>query len=282
MTAPGDMTAWDEITCQRGCEVHHTRRVEVNLARRHAYADYSQVPKRLARSWSMLVWNTDEHPVDGLSYCPAHDAVSETIIATRIWEPPETILVAQVLREGDAFLDLGCQIGWYSMLALACGARVTAIDADAENAALADASARLADDHQGFASSVIRIGPDTPEIQLAEGEGYRLVKIDLEGAEAEAVRVLGPALETGMVDHLLIEVSPTFKPGAHYPDLVVGLVARGYEAYLLPPKATPPIEYHTPEQYLDRIDTLTERALRDLIARCGQAMVWFKREGADW
>lgn len=281
MTAhAGDMTAWDEITCQRGCSTHAARRVEVDLACRHGYGDYAQVPKRLARAWLMMVWDPDEHPVDGGHYCPAHDAVSETIVATGIWEPPETILVAEVLRPFDVFLDLGCQVGWYSMLALACGATVLAIDADAENLRLADCSADLAGDHNGYASACLRISPDTPPMNPTDR--YRLVKIDLEGAEDEALRVLGPCLDDGLVDHLLVEVTPAFKPGEHYPSLVVDMVARGYEAYLLPPKRIPPIEYHTPEQYLDRVDTLTERALRDVIARCDQEMVWFKRAGADW
>ena len=279
MAHPSDMTAWTEIRCQRGHADHAVRSVRVDLARRHAYADYAQVPKRIARAWTMLVWDALQHPVDGGPYCPAHDAVSETILATGIWEPPETILVAEVLSsEPGLFVDLGCQIGWYSMLALACGARVIALDADEANLRLATLSAAK-QSHHGFEAVRARIGVDAVDLGPLP---IRLAKIDVEGAEALALDVLAPSLGAGTVDHLLIEVTPTFKPGDHYPDLVCGLRDRGYEVALVPPKALPPASYHDPEQYLDRIDPLGDRALRDVIGRCGQAMVWFRREGASW
>ena len=50
----------------------------------------------------------------------------------------------------------------------------------------------------------------------------RLAKIDVEGAERDAVRMLWPSIEAGMVDHLLVEVSPVFDDYSPHPvsDLV--------------------------------------------------------------
>lgn len=81
MTHPNNMAAWSEIKCQRDHE-HHTRRVHIDLSQQHGYHDYPQVPKDLAVSFDMDIWDPALHPVDGGPlYCPAHDAVSETIVS---------------------------------------------------------------------------------------------------------------------------------------------------------------------------------------------------------
>lgn len=277
---PSDMTAWDAIACRRGCPAHATLGYDVDLSRPHKYHDYTPVPARLARSWSMVVWDTSVHPVDGGPYCPAHDTVSETIVNTGIWEPRETVLALEVLRPGDVFLDLGCQIGWFSLLAAASGAYAIALDAEVENLLVLEQSATLAGWSDMIETRLERI--DARSVWAPTRQQYRLVKIDLEGAEAEALARLAPLIEHELVDHLLIEVSPTFKPGDHYPDLVAGLVDAGFEAYLLPGKSLPPTVYEDPEQYLDRVDTLTEAALRQLVAGIDQEDVWFRRAGAAW
>ncbi|MCP4755638.1 MAG: FkbM family methyltransferase [Proteobacteria bacterium] len=43
--------------------------------------------------------------------------VSQQIIQKQIWEPYETALVVENLKEGDVFLDVGANIGYYSVVA---------------------------------------------------------------------------------------------------------------------------------------------------------------------
>lgn len=274
MTAhKNDMSAWaHDISCQRGHDVHASRLVEIDLAAPHAYADLPQVPARFARQFAIHVWDTDIYPVDGGPHCPAHDAVSETLRSHRIWEPVETILTLDACNAAmnELVIDMGAQIGWFSLLAASRGRHAVAYDADPECLRLIRASA----ESNGWARRIdpipLRIGPDTPPFDFT---GHAcLAKVDVEGAEDEAVRVLWPAIADGRVSHLLVEVSPVFSDG--YPVLCERIVAAGYRAYRLPPKQRPPADF-------SGLADLAPFRLDDVAAyvrTVDQANVWFSRE----
>lgn len=276
MAHPNDMTAWDDIACRRGCERHATRTVAVDLSEPHGYADLTPIPASLARRWDMAVWDPDLHPVDGGDYCPARDACSSTIVSDGVWEPAETVLALSVLGSAapdQRMIDVGCQIGWYTCLAATQGVPVVAVDADADNLTVLHRTV----DANGWGTWVdthhLRVGPDTAPLG---GGPVRLVKIDVEGAEADAVAWLGPLLDAQLVDHLLVEVSPVFHGG--YTDLARALVAYGFEAWRLPAKQIPPVVIDTPP------DGLTRMAPADLdgIDSWHQDNVWFRHRQAGW
>ena len=54
----------------------------------------------------------------GLMILPTHsdNTISPTIISTGEWEPLESMLVRNLLREGDFVIDIGANFGWYSLL----------------------------------------------------------------------------------------------------------------------------------------------------------------------
>lgn len=289
---PNAMVAWThDIACQRGCERHHDLQVHIDLgvpSEPHGYFDYPQVPRRLALEFDMLIWDPSEHPVDGGPYCPAHDAVSETILSHRIWEPRETILARQVLSTapaGGAMFDMGAQLGWYSLLALGSGVPAFAFEADPLNLAMLRASAAL----NGWEGNLVgipgRIGATTGVLS-AMAPTIRFAKLDLEGAEEHAVRMLWPWIEDGRLDHMLMEVSPCFGPG--YPELVQRIIDVGYAAYTLPDKAQPPISLGAKDGSLPsdlepyRLDALERRDLAEVVGLWHQEDVWFARDGASW
>ena len=79
MTHPNNMTAWPEIHCQHGHDKHPTKHVLVDLSKRHGYADHPQIPRHLACRFPMFIWDYGHEMLEGDGYCPAVDAVSETI-----------------------------------------------------------------------------------------------------------------------------------------------------------------------------------------------------------
>ena len=275
MPHPNDMSKWDEIRCRRPNHTHHRRLVIVEPASPHKYRDLPQVPVGL--SWGpfrMWIWDPDHHPVDGGPPCPAHDAVSETIVSHGIWEPQETILTLHSLREPSEgiVVDMGCQIGWFSLLAASCGRHVLAMDAEQENLDLLRLSARENMWGPLIQPRQVRIGPDTPSLGL--GRQVRLAKLDLEGAEPDGLRILWPAIQAGLVDRLLIEVSPVFHDG--YGDVVCDLIQAGYRAYMLPPKSRPPVPMGSPDTDLVPYE-LSGLGVRDFIDDLHQANIWFCR-----
>lgn len=280
---PNNMAAWDAIGCQRGHDHHAAHTAIVDLAAPHGYADLTPVPRRLARRFDMAVWDARKHPVDGGPYCPAHDAVSETIVNQGIWEPAETVLTLSACLATvptATVVDFGAQVGWFSLLAASCGLEVTAIEADRANVSLLEESAEANGWGGLIAIRPERIGPTTPPLE--PNRTIALAKVDVEGAERDAVRMLWPSIEAGLVQHLLVEVTPAFD--GYYPDLVADLVAAGYRAYVLPPKSHPPTVLDRLPADLEpfRIDTLDEASMRELVASWSQEMVWFARPEAAW
>lgn len=228
------------VGCKRGCAEHDTVVVDVDLSVPHGYRDLTPVPVDLAVAFSMYVW--DGPGGDG-PYCPAVDVVSETIRACGIWEPVETVVALRALQtaaEGQWLVDVGAHIGWYTMLGVASSVPVYAIEGEPANAELLRRSLLLERWRTHPATSVVvrvideRTGPFT---SLAPGRSVRLAKIDIEGAEAHALRVLEPWVAAGLVDLLLVEVTPAW---GDYERLVRSLTSRGYALYTLPDKAYPP------------------------------------------
>lgn len=276
---PNAMTGWESIGCTRGHGHHETIWKHVDLHAEHGYGDLPKVPAEFGRRFTMELHDWRRY-LDGEGYCPGHDAVSETIDLLGIWEPAETIstLAACIGHPGELMVDFGMHLGWFSLLAASCGLEVRGFEADSVNAETA---------HDSFAANrwpaptitVDRITVDTPAM---EPTVIRLAKIDVEGAENQAVRMLGPSIDAGLVDHMLIEISPCFDD--YYPDLVVDLVVRGFRSYQLPPKRRPPHAFSAFPDDLDagRLDLMSESRLRDLVGSWTQEDVWFTREGASW
>lgn len=278
------------MTCRRGHTEHAKRWVTVNLGGPTGFGDYCAIPERYARSFEMLIYERDETPGP---LCPAHDAVSEMIGVHGMWEPQGTTLALAVCESAGPnqyMADFGAHVGWYSLIAASCGLTAMAIDDDAESLQMVDESAtangwgqrinRIQGCHRDHVETTLRhIDADTEP--WGNGIAIRLAKIDIEGAEEHAVRMLWPAIEAGLVDHILMEVSPCFGPG--YPELVEKLADAGYRVFRLPEKQYPPVELDDPETALApyRLD-LDRDAMAAWIAGCGQADLWLQREGASW
>ena len=247
MTTPhkNDMSAWESIGCTFGHRYHPTINIHDLPVGGHAsYADQTPIPERFRRDLDIEVWDWRGYmDLDG--YCPARDVVSQTIAELGVWEPAETtvmLLCMEPLNGEGWFIDMGCQIGWYSSIAASMGLNVLGIDADPECAALAfgNIGRNATGDPEGrfLDTSIIRLGVDEdPVLDPALINGQHVVaKIDVEGAEPEAVDALLPIIDS--IDAMLIEISPVFH--GRYVDLAFDLVKMGFEPYEIPPKHRPP------------------------------------------
>lgn len=240
--ASGDMTQWTEIGCQRNHIDHYSRVVDVDLARPHIFHDYPQIPDRFARKFRMAIWDWNHPEHAGVGYCPAVDVVSQTIEQVGCWEPCETIVTLAAMTAADPesiFVDFGAQLGWFSLLAASTGHDVIAFEADPDCMAMVRRNAALNgwDDQFGYVTT--RVGPR--KRQQPFGRHIAMAKIDIEGAEEHAVEMLWGSIDSGEVDHLLIEISPVFNDS--YPALVVRLLEAGYEASIMPDKKIPPARF---------------------------------------
>lgn len=273
MTHPNEMVHWDEIRCQRGCESHPTRKVQIHLGGPTKYRDLTSIPPRFAMDFEIEVWDTDQTPVDGGPYCPARDAVSETIISHGVWEPRETVVILlalEALGAGAQLIDIGAQVGWFSKVAIAFRNVAAAWEADDDVATL------LARNIGGDVHRE-RIGPDTSTLDVDRPVLPSVAKIDIEGAEADAIRALEPFIEDDALPFILMEVSPVFNDS--YPDLVADLIDRGYEAYLMPPKANPPHQITSLANLVP--EHVSRIGVREVVASWHQEDVLFVKGGVE-
>jgi len=173
--------------------------------------------------------------------------VDRAIYCQGEWEPLETQLFRQVLRPGDAVADIGANIGWFTLLAarlVGPRGRVHAFEANhrtferlGENLALnpvgnvephlvavgeAPGRARIAhreDGNSGADSAVMdAAGPGSvPVVRLDKvlaGVPLRLIKLDIEGWEAKALRGAEGLLRAATGPDLVFEFTPEFLAAA--------------------------------------------------------------------
>lgn len=215
--------------------------------------------------------------------------VDRTIYCTGGWEPLETRVIAAALTPGDSFVDVGANIGFFSLLAqrlVGPKGRVHAIEATPSTADLLEHNIALsgagaitvhrcaAGDRDGAVTMVVHdvgnigsnhlsfddAGPAIPLRRLdglLGGAAVRLIKLDIEGAEAMALRGAGALLDGDTAPALLFEFSPAMLRGmGDDPATLLGyLEARGYRIY----------EIH-PDRLTPRDDAILDRAQTYLLA----------------
>lgn len=221
-----------DCTCARH-STHRTRPVAITLDR-PAISDWPGVPDGLARTFTFTTFDVDRYR-NMHGYCCGDDEVSRSILHHGAWEGFETALVLQLLdgTDGGWFVDVGCQVGWYSVIAATFDRQTLAVDADMEPLSLAAANVAANGGDDRFVPVRAFVGSGTGVIPV--GPRIRLAKADIEGSEAHAVRVLGPCLGAGLVDYLMIELSDQFGDG--WRGAVEALAGYGYSAFRIPDKA---------------------------------------------
>jgi len=180
-------------------------------------------------------------------HCSTDDVIQRYLYSFGVWEPAITDFVSSRLRPGDTFVDVGANIGYFSLLAsglVGPDGQVVAIEPSpsiheelqanlslnerpnmrAVAVAASDCSGvatifRAGNANRGSSSLLASRGFDVesevPTLPLAdiltetEIRTARIMKIDVEGHEASVVDGLLPALPSTRADlELLIEISP--------------------------------------------------------------------------
>ncbi|GAA3225146.1 FkbM family methyltransferase [Nonomuraea helvata] len=175
------------------------------------------------------------------------DLIQRYVYLFGVWEPHLTAWLCHRLRPGDTFIDVGANIGYFTVLAsrlVGPAGHVVAVEACPQfhqaltqnlsangcgnvrsvNTAVYDTATRLTlylEDAANLGATTI-IRPHTAQSSFAiqartlpqiltdtELTQARLIKIDVEGAEGAAVRGLTPLLDRLRPDaELIIEVTP--------------------------------------------------------------------------
>jgi FkbM family methyltransferase len=174
------------------------------------------------------------------------DTIQSHIYYFGIWEPHVEAVIRQTLHPGDTFLDIGANIGYFTMLAarlVGSTGRVVSFEASATtlsklrnnvqrngmsdqvrlvHAAIADREGVLTlhsgpKDNNGMASLLRSEGATSEEVRSAplgtflsaeEKARVRLIKIDVEGAEGLVLEGMEPILPELYSSDFLVEIDP--------------------------------------------------------------------------
>lgn len=161
--------------------------------------------------------------------CPADDIVSKSLAEQGVWEAYETLLMLDVVRPGDKMVDIGSQLGWYSIIAALSEAKVTAYDALKDNINILKANAKL--NKVDIVTNQFWIDE---QIQPQPIQTIRFLKSDIEGNEQYVFQMYKQSFEAGMIDFALMEISPCFNDS--YPKLIHNIIKCGYDVYQMPGK----------------------------------------------
>ena len=220
-----------------------------------AYAAFASFVSRLglrnsraARAAHRFIYRTSKPSrvtVHGLTLYvhPSDTVIADRLIRSGTWEPFETeVFLEQVSRTAGIVVDIGANIGYYTLLAARRGAAVVAFEPDPENAALLrknvrengfEASVEVVQkavwdrtgserlytspdnrgDHRLYSSGDDRESLVCDTVRLDDFFGSRdtpigLVKIDAQGAEGRVLKGMRRTLERNRSAALLIEFSP--------------------------------------------------------------------------
>lgn len=217
--------------CTYGHPDHPCAIAHVDLTN-HKVPDYPKFDAgRFGWKFQLFIYRWPKY--DGLTnYCPGKDEVSRSIGLNGIWEGFETLLFLAALEKAGpgVVYDFGAHIGWYTTLAAFEKRDVCSWEADPTHAETLIDNIRL----NSIGDQVTLMGTLAPLSPPAQVQPVALLKIDIEGAEDEAIEACRPLLEQRLVEFILIEASPCFAD--YYPEMIARIMGYGYGCAMVPDK----------------------------------------------
>jgi len=211
--------------------------------------------------------------------CDSRDFVQRRIRFFQIFEHNLTYFTLQRLREGDVYVDIGANVGYFSLLASRCvgnTGKVISVEADPLtfaklvrnldlndcrnvtpcNIAAVAVACRVGiirSDSHNCGSSVITVGAGKGDVEglplrdiLGDDLGRAsFIKIDIEGSEAP---ILSAILEA--MDELPHNLTVAAEIGSASAEILARFVASGFSVYAVPNIYT--IDYYLVRSYLSQ------------------------------
>jgi FkbM family methyltransferase len=188
------------------------------------------------------------------------DVMRPAVRATGVWESAETRLLSRLLHPGSRFLDVGAHIGWFSVVAhrAALGVKIEAVEPDQFTARLcelnlyqagADATVHTCalgherdalgfvvaehnpgDSRVGLERVVSSVVPVIPADELFRDHSFDVIKVDVQGFEAEVLLGMQRIIRRSSGLRLLMEFFPRaiFEGGTRPADVLNRYRSQGF------------------------------------------------------
>lgn len=270
--------------CDAKHGIHLTKDLNVALSGKNSKVfDIPGFVPRFQTGFKLRVFDWQKY-ANTPGYCPADDALSQSIDLQGVWEAFETVLVLDILdlgkKEKDVIVDIGCNVGWYSLIAGVKGyIHQIAYECDKDIIELFEYNCRL--NHVNIDLRKVKINDDVAKLKIPDQREIHFLKCDIEGMERFAINMCADLFKEKRIKYAMIEVSPCFNDS--YPELCGKIVKWGYKAFRVPNKGMKHMaEYEVqPLETLKKhykVDASTETEWRDYLKTIHQDDFIFIRE----
>lgn len=173
---------------------------------------------------------------------PENDLVSHVIRNHGHWETYQTEITLELLKslKNRKMIDVGAHLGYYTLMAGCFGWEVEAIERFPLFYDILERNVI----NNGFSPLInclkASVGPNYTLDNLIKDRPIGLIKIDVEGQEPQIIKGAQRSLSKGLIEALIIEISPKFKPLPVWIELINTVKSYGYETYDL---GTSPTRY---------------------------------------
>lgn len=233
------------------------------------------------------------------------DAVTETIREYGCWEPDETEIILELLppelADSGYFIDVGAQLGYYSLIAASRGYKVVSFEYDIDVFSTLSDNIRLnglqnlitpyrryvCDTADGVAKGVPRVTVDSLEGTLGlQAYGIRLLKVDVEGFDPLVIRGAMESFRNQSIYAAIVEISPKFEkrtPFSQYVKMAADVSALGYKVYdigIAPKRRLADRHDHLTRLAGQELTSFDEAELRAMIGAKEQTNFLFVRSAA--
>ena len=175
------------------------------------------------------------------------DGLTRQIRDFKCWEPFETELIIECLRQEQAdkgvFVDVGAQIGYYTLLAAKMGFKTYAFESDQDLGFYIDESAKLnnVEDYVITTTGIVSYQQkelwqfgQTISLDSLGFEKISFLKVDVEGGDPLVIQGAQSLFNEKQVSNAVVEISPVFDfktPLDHYIEMTLFITGCGYRVF---------------------------------------------------
>lgn len=176
------------------------------------------------------------------------DIICKCLENDRVWEPFQTEITTEILKSMDGiFVDIGCHIGYYSILASLLGKKSLSFDLDYDYLNLFESTKDL-NNLNNIRIFNQKVDKKINTKNIIGDQKISLLKIDTEGLELEIVT----KFLDFQIPYIIAEISPKFNNT--YPNLCKKMMYLNYKIYDIGLSPQRKLKFNT--NHLDNIQNL--------------------------
>lgn len=161
--------------------------------------------------------------------CEGYDIISKCIENDKCWEPYQTEITNEILKKYNGiFVDIGCHIGYYSILASLLGKEVISVDG---NKKYLNLFRKTIEDNDLKKIRIINKFIDNSflfeNLEINLEQNISLLKVDIEGFEKFTIQLFDNLIKKKKIKNIILEISP--KLDSEYDILCIKLFNSGYK-----------------------------------------------------